>query len=248
MKPIIIIGAPRSGTMLLARAIGGHRSACLITEHSSKMNDVPEDRAGVLDEQLWRDCFEFRPKTDVPICDARSVRAIRDVYSAIGRGRLLVLKNPRHTLRIPLLREIFPGARFVFAARNPWHVMQSIIVSRNPNGYLLRTERTNQLPKDHLVRAAATWAESARAYAQEHDESWLLVRYEEVVSEPSALAHLLDKLGLSDDAYLSTTLKILRPPTKNFHYLKAHYNRSAFKSDIRSLISEGALIRVSRIA
>jgi hypothetical protein len=239
MKPIIIIGAPRSGTMLVARLIGGHPSACLITEHIAKVSEVPEDRAGVLDEHLWRYSFQYEANSDVPICDSRSVTAIRDIYTAIARDRLLVLKNPRHSLRVPVLREIFPDARFVFVVRNPWHVMQSATSARNPNGFLLRSERINALPNDPLVRAAATWAECAAVYAREHDQSWTLVRYEEIISKPTTLNQLLAKLGLDDAAYVDAATTIVRQATANFHFLKQLYRKSRFKPQIRSLIRDG---------
>ena len=41
-------------------------------------------------------------------------------------GRRLVLKTPTHTGRVPVLTEMFPGARFVNIVRNPYLVYQSM--------------------------------------------------------------------------------------------------------------------------
>lgn len=55
--------------------------------------------------------------------------------AAGGDGRLL-LKSPGHTFRMPMLRKLFPGARFIWIGRHPgevlasnvrmWHAMMSV--------------------------------------------------------------------------------------------------------------------------
>jgi hypothetical protein len=40
-------------------------------------------------------------------------------------GRTILLKNPAHSLRIPLLRELFPKARFIHIHRHPFDVVPS---------------------------------------------------------------------------------------------------------------------------
>jgi len=42
-------------------------------------------------------------------------------------GKQIVSKNPFHTLRIPLLAEMFPGARFIHICRSPYDVVPSAI-------------------------------------------------------------------------------------------------------------------------
>lgn len=44
--------------------------------------------------------------------------------AAGGDGRLL-LKSPGHTFRIPMLRQLFPGARFIWIGRHPGEVLAS---------------------------------------------------------------------------------------------------------------------------
>lgn len=41
------------------------------------------------------------------------------------KGRIYLSKNPPNTLRIPLLLEMFPTARFIFIIRNPYEVYES---------------------------------------------------------------------------------------------------------------------------
>ncbi len=42
-------------------------------------------------------------------------------------GRRLVLKNPSHTARIPVLLEMFPDAKFIFIYRNPYEIYPSMV-------------------------------------------------------------------------------------------------------------------------
>lgn len=43
----------------------------------------------------------------------------------IRRDATIVTKNPGHTFRIPILLEMFPGARFIYIYRNPYDVYRS---------------------------------------------------------------------------------------------------------------------------
>jgi len=46
--------------------------------------------------------------------------------SKLQSGRRLLVKNPVYTARLPLLRQIFPGAKFIHIERNPYEVFQSM--------------------------------------------------------------------------------------------------------------------------
>src|SRR5712675_159543 len=45
--------------------------------------------------------------------------------AALNPGRQLLLKNPAHSARIPLLLRLFPGAKFVHIHRDPVAVFHS---------------------------------------------------------------------------------------------------------------------------
>lgn len=58
----------------------------------------------------------------------------RDAYRKLLRklslssgGKQLLLKNPASTARIPVLDEVFPGARFIHIVRNPYEVFASML-------------------------------------------------------------------------------------------------------------------------
>ena len=78
-RPIIILGAARSGTTLLAKIFGASPEVFLVTEIAPrlKVRFCPEDRSGVSDSELWRRHFDFglwdgerlRPVCERPIFD-----------------------------------------------------------------------------------------------------------------------------------------------------------------------------------
>jgi omega-hydroxy-beta-dihydromenaquinone-9 sulfotransferase len=44
-----------------------------------------------------------------------------------GKGRRLVLKSPLHSFRIPRLRALYPGAKFIYLTRSPFEVVPSTL-------------------------------------------------------------------------------------------------------------------------
>ncbi|MCB1853191.1 MAG: sulfotransferase, partial [Gammaproteobacteria bacterium] len=146
--PIIVLGCPRSGTQLTARILGGFPGNFLVTEHSlkDKQRSCPEDRSGVVDHAIWWRHFRFaeydeltgRPAVDTPIYDAGAIQKVREEYLDLAGTQRLVIKNPVHLLRVKMLQEMFPDARFVFCIRHPWHTIQSMIIKGNTS-FLLRT-------------------------------------------------------------------------------------------------------------
>ncbi len=48
-------------------------------------------------------------------------------FQLVNPGRRLVLKSPQHTARVATLLKLFPDARFVHVARNPFEIYQSTL-------------------------------------------------------------------------------------------------------------------------
>ncbi len=54
-----------------------------------------------------------------------SLRYFLAKLAALSPGRRLLLKNPAHSARVPHLRALFPGAKFIHIHRHPFHVFRS---------------------------------------------------------------------------------------------------------------------------
>lgn len=125
-------------------------------------------------------------------------------------GRTLLLKNPASTTRIQLLREWFPGARFIHLVRNPFEVAAAAL-NRIP--YL--TRRFGLQPdegaglNEHLL---ATYEAVMQRYLD--DRLWLPAgtlfetSYESLRDNPAgAVAQARDALGLPKDALAESSLR-----------------------------------------
>lgn len=83
------------------------------------------DGATSADKEKWCEAFLYLLKK---LCLRQLLRKNKHIRSADGRlqSRLL-LKSPIHTARIPLLRELFPNAQFIYIHRHPEDVFCSAV-------------------------------------------------------------------------------------------------------------------------
>lgn len=104
-------------------------------------------------------------------------------------GRTLVLKSPCHTARVRTILEVFPDARFVHVARDPWEVYASTMKMERtvPPHFEFQRRDPEAVEEDVLWRLEAMYA--AYLEDREHVPPGQLaeVRYEELVSDPLAV-------------------------------------------------------------
>ncbi|SMP47763.1 Sulfotransferase family protein [Neorhodopirellula lusitana] len=249
--PIVITGCPRSGTKMMGRVFGTlSKDFCLISEHSNKSSEIPEDQSGVNDQELWWNNFKYahwseqfnRPTIDQPIADHVSVRLLRDRYLEIAEGRRLVIKNPSHVLNINIIREMFPEAQFVYCLRDPWTTMHSM-TKAGREGFLLRSERVVNEGKSLLHKAAISWNEAVTSLLQSGHEAWHTVRYEEVLLNPRAvIEQMCDSLSLGSLEGFENAVRIPKPSAnQQYFYIKNAYRNSPHRVAIEAEIQKGSL-------
>jgi hypothetical protein len=121
-----------------------------------------------------------------------ALRSFAGALAVSGAGRL-VLKSPTHTARLGPLAEMFPGAQFVHAVRDPYEMVPSLLVAwrRMAAAIGLQTGCRDDLA-DYLLRLGEN------LYRQfDEDRAGLEpgrivdVRYEDLVRDPAAA---LDRL------------------------------------------------------
>jgi len=104
--PIVVIGAPRSGTTILSRVLEAHPSLALIGEP----------------RLTWR--YGNESKSDMlSVEDARSdvVAYIRNQFAreTLSQGkRRFVEKSPQNSLRVDFVNEVFPDSRIIHIIRD----------------------------------------------------------------------------------------------------------------------------------
>lgn len=117
---IFLVGFPRSGTTLIESALVSHPGVVSLEEKEAL-------RAGVV-EYLTDAGAAARLET----ASDWTLQPLRDDYwakvSEFGvdpAGKIFIDKNPFHTLKLPLIRKLFPRARIIFAVRDPRDVVLS---------------------------------------------------------------------------------------------------------------------------
>lgn len=114
-------------------------------------------------------------------------------------GKRLVLKSPPHTARVPLLKEMFPGALFVHIMRDPYVVFRST-VNLWRTLYAMHCLQT----PDNVGLEEHVFSTYLRMYERLEEGKKLLapgqlveLRYEDLVRDPiGELRKLYDALGL----------------------------------------------------
>jgi sulfotransferase family protein len=245
-RPVVILGAPRSGTTLLARILGRSDEVFLITEVARhlKERNCPEDKSGVSDAELWRGHFTFgawrrdrpRPVCERPYFEPAKIPSLRSRYFDMAGEKRLVIKNPFGLARVDMLKIMFPEALFIFAMRAPWPTIRSATIKGN-GSYIVPTEFVNSLPNDHILRAAATWAEAIDVYVRERDANWHLVRYEEMIARPyPVISDLFKRVSLKTEPWAIGASSLPEVRERDFSLLKYQMMGHPYRADIFSLL------------
>lgn len=125
----------------------------------------------------------------------RWVRAWTDFLRHIQfehRGRL-VLKNPLHTYRVPLIRDVFPQAELIHIVRDPYDLVPSCLHfwRRMFDQYGLQRATCEQLESQVLDSIRAMDERLTATWGAIPERQRLLVRYEALVADPIAAMQMI---------------------------------------------------------
>jgi len=136
---VFLIGAPRSGTTLLARMLGAHSMVYqraephLITPiahlgYFGKVQKAPYDQNNV--EQALREFVADLPRGEADYLDA--LRAYTDtmyarIMATAPGKRLFLDKTPAYALVLPFLTKLYPKARYVVLTRHQLAILSSYV-------------------------------------------------------------------------------------------------------------------------
>jgi hypothetical protein len=185
---VFLIGAPRSGTTLLARMLGAHSQIYgraephLITPiahlgYFGKVQKAPYDQNNV--EQAIREIVAEIPRHEAGYLDA--LRAYTDsIYAQLMElappgKRLFLDKTPAYALVLPFLTRLYPQAKYVVLTRHPLAVLSSYVESFFDGDY-----RVAVAHNPILQRYVPELARFVRDAPVPH----VWVRYEDLVKEP----------------------------------------------------------------
>lgn len=187
-RPVFVLGSPRSGTTILARALAKHPLL-----HAFPETDMLFGLFG--DGRLERVFTQAQPGTFLRL--EQVARA--EFFEAAGSGfRQLLAKRsdgkrwidhtPAYTLMAATLAELFPSARFLHIVRDGRWVVNSMMnfgTLRNAQGIKNQVD----LPPwaEDFEAACRTWVEyleAGMAFAEAHTEQCLTVTNERLSQNP----------------------------------------------------------------
>lgn len=183
---VFIMAPPRSGTLMLSRALGHCLHTYLVTEHKKK-SVIPKEHNRRPDRENWKEAFglPWFPLEEVEF-DADAFSRLNALWSADAGDRRLIIKNPNNVVRAREIRRAFPKAQFVWLVRNPWAVIQSMLggkrVGRKKPMFLGASEVLQH--EDPVLRAAASWVYALDMMQEIESSADIQTRYENLVANP----------------------------------------------------------------
>ncbi|MEZ5198903.1 MAG: sulfotransferase [Bacteroidales bacterium] len=183
------------------------------------------------DDYFLNNYSDFIPKNDHLIEWKREFNHFLKKLS-FQSGKRLVLKNPFHSMRIPLLAEMFPDAVFIHIHRHPYAVVPSTQNMWNIVGKQNRLKRKWKEPEiEDVANLLDKMYEKVQADLKELPESrWFEIRFEEFEKDPvSNLQKMYECLNLtfSDEytAALNEKLLQLKGHKKNKYVLSDEHKK-----------------------
>jgi len=187
-SPVYLLGFPRSGTTLLDTVLLGH------------------DQVQVLEERpiLAKATEQLGSLERLNEVGGEEILSYRDGYFAeltrtfsYDPRKLLVDKNPLATLRLPLIKRLFPDTKIIFTLRHPCDVVLS--------GFMQNFRPTQSMSSFTDLHQTALVYDSVMSYWEQCNQLFDLevhtVRYEAMVENLEAeMRPLLEFLGLPWDA------------------------------------------------
>jgi hypothetical protein len=181
---LFIAGVHRSGTTLLESLIQERYDVRVLRA------PVPENEGQFLQDVMrdevvyggpgmfaFFDQSRLEPITDAGEAAEKRARLLRawDRWT-LGNSRTLLEKTPANIVRMPYLRSVFPGSRFV-------------VLVRDPRAVVLSVRKWNPSPNELLFM---NWCSAYASALHDLADDCLFVRYEDLCEDP---ARELDRIG-----------------------------------------------------
>ncbi len=209
-SPVFLIGFPRSGTTLLDQILSSHAECTVIEERQDLHAPIWKALGGGAEKLL---------EPGLAPGEEDRLRAEYDAglsrYAGEPRARVVIDKLPLLLTSTPVLRRLWPNARFILALRDP----RDAVLSNYQQAFVINSDMAAML---RLETAAAFYDAAQGVFADLRARASCRVfeiRYEDVVDDmEGAVAALLSFLDLPWDdgvrAYAETARKrAIRTPS-----------------------------------
>lgn len=208
--PVFIIGAPRSGTSILAMSLAHHTRLWCSKESDLLFNLVRDDHAGrAFDAASARPEGTWIGQEEVSRAEYLGYLGLglNALYTSRSLGKRWIDQTPVNTVIAETLAAMFPGAYFLHARRDSRRVIHSMIHFADSLAPDLRSgfENAHLLPEwaTSFAQACRTWrvfAEGAIAFAENHPDRCLTVVNEQLSADPTEqFSRIVRFMGLPDE-------------------------------------------------
>lgn len=193
-EPVFVIGSPRSGTTILALSLACH-SALWTSGESDFLyhlfrREIVDNAYGIATSRPFNWLVQEQVgKSEFLQSLGLGVNAL---FTERSGGARWVEQTPLYTLMIDVIADMFPDAKFVHILRDGRQVVRSMLSFGHA--------RTKDRWVHDFRTACQTWAtyvDAAGAFAAEHPDHCLTIRYDALASQPErAFAEVFEFLDL----------------------------------------------------
>jgi len=214
IRPIFVVGAPRSGTNLFYRTFARHSDLAWISNITKKFPSslwltriimlFREDHRPTEANNVWQ---KFAGNEDLSLGRDDVTAAARSYLRSVIKNNLQIFNKPRfinkcpgNSVRIDFLKEIFPDAIFIHIIRDGRAAAYSIMRSRLGHSgayWSVKPPGWQDLLKLPMVDACALqWKLTVESALQSAEKlppaQYMEVRYENLVDRP---AEVMEQVG-----------------------------------------------------
>ncbi|MGE5626262.1 MAG: tetratricopeptide repeat-containing sulfotransferase family protein [Bacillota bacterium] len=211
--PAFLVGFPRSGTTLLDQMLSGHTGIAVLEEQDTLQDVLREHTLS----DAGMDAFLRLDAAGLEGWRRRYWQRVTEFMPDRPRDAVFVDKLPLNSVFMPLIRRLFPGARFIFALRDPRDVVLSCFMQSFALNEAMRHFLTLRETGEYYAAVMRVGADAL----EKLPEAVHRIRYEDVVQDAEAEARrLLEFLGLSWEPKVldfQETAKKRRINTPSYH-------------------------------
>lgn len=197
--PIFLIGFPRSGTTLMEQILDSH----------PRLQAMEEKGAVGAMVNAFLATSQDRPEALAELNESDIARLRQVYFDEAGKhidlrpDSILVDKMPLNTVEVPVIRRVFPRAKFILAVRHPCDVSLSCLMQN----FAVNAAMANFFSLEDTVQAYVAVMKAWQKYAELLPLDYHRIRYEDLIEDvPGETRGLLDFLGIDwNDAVLDHT-------------------------------------------